>query len=211
MNNDKQEREGRAGIRSFICIEIPLSIQGRIEELQRRLRPIGADVSWVKTSNIHLTLKFLGDVAQSQVTTVKKVLSDACKGHAPIDLKIGDTGAFPSLRNPRVLWVGVPELPETLLLLHRGIEDLLEKEGFPGESKPFSPHLTMGRIRSPRKVASLADALSREELVPESFQANRVILMRSQLSPGGSIYTPLAVVPLIGAEQEGEGIEPTED
>ncbi len=187
-------------VRSFICIEIPPFIQARIEELQQRLRPLGADVSWVKASNIHLTLKFLGDVPQSQLTAVRSVLSNACKGHAPVELKIGGTGAFPSLRNPRVLWVGVAGMSETLPPLHKAIEDMLEKEGLPRESKPFSPHLTFGRIRSPRKVASLADALSREEFVAEGFQANRVILMRSQLSPGGSIYTPLAVVSLTETE-----------
>ncbi|HVN79205.1 MAG TPA: RNA 2',3'-cyclic phosphodiesterase [Terriglobia bacterium] len=187
-------------VRSFICIEIPPSIQSRIEELQRRLRPSGADVSWVKASNIHLTLKFLGDVSQSQLAAVRSGLLIACKGQAPVDLKIGGTGAFPSLRNPRVLWVGVAGISETLTTLHKAIEEMLEKEGFPRENKPFSPHLTFGRIRSPHKVDSLADALAREEFVAESIQTERVILMRSQLSPGGSVYTPIAVVPLTGMD-----------
>jgi len=197
---NKQGAGDKDRVRSFICIEIPSSIQARIEELQRRLRPLGADVTWVKASNIHLTLKFLGDVSQSQVTRVRSALSNVCKGYGPIVLKIGGTGAFPSLRNPRVLWVGVTEMSETLPPLHKAVEDMLEKEGFPRENKPFSPHLTFGRIRSPRKVDSLADALAREEFAPENFRADRVILMRSQLSPGGSIYTPMAVVPLTGIE-----------
>ena len=191
-----QERGEKDQVRSFICIEIPRSIQSRLDELQQKLRTIGADVGWVKTSNIHLTLKFLGDVAQSRIAAVRSAIAKACEGQGPIELVVAGTGAFPSLRNPRVLWVGLPAIPETLQQLQKTIEDQLEHEEFPRETKPFSPHLTLGRIRSARKTAPLTDALTREGFASIGFVANRITLMRSQLSPGGSIYTPLAEIPL---------------
>lgn len=202
MSNSRKKEEGPQNqlIRTFICFEIPPSIQDRIDALQKKLRSVGADISWVKASNIHLTLKFLGDVPQPRLAAVHSAVSRTCQHFGPMTLTVGGTGGFPSLRNPRVLWVGLPQLPESLRLLQKGIEDELEHEGFCREPRSFSPHLTVARVRSPHKTGLLVEALTREGFTPESFLAQQVIVMRSQLNPGALVYTPLAVVPL--AERE---------
>src|SRR5438309_7448402 len=121
----------RDAIRTFIAIEIPESIKSRIERLQEPLRQIGAKVSWTKPSNIHLTLKFLGGVEVSRIERVSRAVERAARGIAPFEVEIGGTGCFPSPRSPRVLWVGLPEVPEALRQLYSNLESELEPAGFP--------------------------------------------------------------------------------
>jgi 2'-5' RNA ligase len=183
-------------IRTFIAVEIPESIQSRIERLQESLRQIGAKVSWTKPSNVHLTVKFLGGVEASRIEQVRKAVERAARGIAPFEVEIGGTGCFPSPRSPRVLWVGLPDVPEALKQLHSNIETELDREGFPMEKRRFSPHLTIGRIRSPHNAAAVAEALVASSFELERFEAKEVVVMRSDLKPTGSIYTPQAVVKL---------------
>src|SRR5688572_8130706 len=136
-------------IRTFICIEIPESIKERIGQLQEALRPIKAQVSWTKPSNIHLTLKFLGGVPASRVEGVRKAVERAASGISPFEVEVSGTGCFPSPRSPRVLWVGLSQLPEALKQLSAKLEDELERLGFAREKRKFSPHLTIGRLRAP--------------------------------------------------------------
>ena len=183
-------------MRTFICIEIPESLKERIGALQQSLRRIDAQASWVKPSNIHLTLKFLGDVESSRLDRVRDAVERASGSTSRFQVTAGTAGCFPSPKNPRVLWVGLTELPDELLKLHKQIEDSLAREGFPREAKRFSPHLTIARLRAPRNAAQLADALIATGFEPETFEAREVIVMRSDLDPKGSIYTPQAIIPL---------------
>jgi RNA 2',3'-cyclic 3'-phosphodiesterase len=190
-------------IRSFICIEVPASVCRRLEELQICLRRTGGDVSWVKASNIHLTLKFMGDITHSSVQVVRKAVIQASTDLNPFEITVNGTGCFPSARNPRVLWVGLVDASQQLKHLHSEIDRLLALSGFVADHKPFSPHLTLGRFRTPRQSQRVVEAMLREGFEPESFVADRVIIMRSQLNAGGSIYTRLAEVclPTRPAEQ----------
>ena len=183
-------------IRTFICIEIPQSIKERINRLQEILRQIDAQISWTKPSNIHLTLKFLGGVEPARIERVKKALERAANGIGPFDVEVSGSGCFPSARSPRVLWVGFANVPELLQHLYSNIEDELAREGFEREKRKFSPHLTIGRIRAPHNSAQVAEALIASGFESEAFIATEVILMRSDLKPTGSIYTPQAVLRL---------------
>jgi len=183
-------------IRAFICIEIPRSIKERINRLQEILRQIDAQISWTKPSNIHLTLKFLGGVEASRIERVKKALERAANGISPFEVEVGGAGCFPSARSPRVLWVGFSNVPELLQQLYSNIEDELAREGFEREKRKFSPHLTIGRIRTPHNSARVAEALIASGFESEAFIATEVILMRSDLKPTGSIYTPQVVLRL---------------
>jgi 2'-5' RNA ligase len=189
-------KESADAIRTFVCIEIPESIARRIEALQHALRPMVAQVSWTKPGNIHLTLKFLGDVEQSRIADVAAAVERARGSIGEFEIEVGGAGCFPSARNPRVLWVGLTSLPDKLKQLHAAIEDALERAGFPREAKRFSPHLTIGRIRSQRNAARVADELVRRGFEPEAFRAREVIVMRSDLGPKGSTYTPQARIAL---------------
>jgi len=184
-------------IRTFICIEIPASIRERIDGLQRTLGQIDAQVSWTKPSNIHLTLKFLGDVEGSRIERVGKAVERAATAISPFEVEVSGAGCFPSPRSPRVLWVGLSVVPEPLIQLYASIEVELSREGLPREKRKFSPHLTIGRIRTPHNSALVAEALIATGFTPETFDATEVIVMRSDLKPTGSIYTRQAVISFI--------------
>ena len=196
MSRNEASREHRRAniIRTFICIEIPASIKERIDRLQNTLREIEAQVSWTKASNIHLTLKFLGDVETARINRVLKAVERASTGISPFEVEVSGAGCFPSPRSPRVLWVGIPVVPEALKHLYANIERELAREGFPREKRAFSPHLTIGRIRTSHNSALVADALIATGFTPETFDATEVIVMRSDLKPTGSIYTHQGVI-----------------
>jgi RNA 2',3'-cyclic 3'-phosphodiesterase len=196
--NDSSGGSHTGAIRAFICIDIPESVKGRIEELQRRLRQIEAQVSWVKPANLHLTLKFLGDVPPAKIPQVAAAAKRATGSCSPFQVTVGSTGCFPSPRNPSVLWIGISQMPGSLTCLRDTIEEELRRQGFAREAKPFKPHLTIARLRNPRNAQHLADAFMTCGFTEESFPAREVIVMRSDLSPQGSIYTPQAVIPLKG-------------
>jgi 2'-5' RNA ligase len=183
-------------VRTFICIEIPETVKQRIERLQSTIKSVGAQVSFTKPSNIHLTLKFLGDVAASRIKDVEAAVRLATAKVAEFEIEIGGAGCFPNTRNPRVLWLGLTALPEALGRLQRLIEDELDAEGFPRDQKRFSPHLTIGRVRSPARAREAAERLIAEGFEAEKFLAREVIVMRSDLRPTGSLYTPQAIIKL---------------
>jgi RNA 2',3'-cyclic 3'-phosphodiesterase len=191
-------------IRCFVCIEISESVKLRIQAIQRELGRLGGDVSWVKPSNIHLTLKFMGDVPAERISLVTEVCSRITQSLSPFIVTVGGTGCFPSRRNPKVLWVGLRNVPEELRMVQCSLEDELQKKGFKREDKPFSPHLTLGRIRGSRQSEHIADALLAWEFAGEPVHANELILMRSELHPAGAHYTPLGKFPFGQASQVGQ-------
>ncbi len=195
-SHDTRDKQATSVIRTFICIEIPESIKDRISKLQETLRRIDAQVSWAKPSNIHLTLKFLGGVEASRIERISKALERAANGISSFEVEVDGAGCFPSPRNPRVLWVGVSNVPEQAQQLYSNIEDELAREGFEREQREFSPHLTIGRIRTPHNAARVAEGLIASGFESETFMATEVIVMRSDLKATGSIYTPQAVIRL---------------
>ena len=207
MSETGESRSPGDSIRTFVCIEIPERVRERIAELQRGLSRTDAQVSWTRPSNIHLTLKFLGDVTRPRIERVTRAVELAASSLAPFEVEVGGTGCFPSPRSPRVLWIGLTGLPDLLKQLHAKIEDELYDEGFPRESKRFSPHLTIGRLRvarcpfpgsgnASRNASRLAEELLATGFEPEKFLAREVIVMRSELKPTGSVYTPQATIRL---------------
>ncbi len=185
-------------IRTFICLEIPDSVRSRIGALQQQLKGLGGDVAWVKPGNIHLTLKFLGELPASKHVPVRHICSRVAHNLRPVPFEVSGVGCFPSRKNPRVLWVGLDKVPELLRQLHAELEQNLQQLGFPGEEKPFSPHLTIGRLRTPHHGERLANSLAESGFAPEKVEAKEIVLMKSELHPGGSIYTPLQRFPFQG-------------
>ncbi len=187
-------------IRTFICIEISDEVRNRIDAFQDQLRRIGADVSWTRAANIHLTLKFLGNVPKSKMGAVCAAVQEAVHSLRGFSVEVKETGCFPSLRNPRVIWVGVNSPLDALQRLHTEIETSMEPVGFPKEARPFSPHLTLGRLKSQRNARRLTSALMERGFVAVTFQATQVVVMQSNLHPTGAAYSSLAVIPLERAE-----------
>jgi 2'-5' RNA ligase len=184
-------------IRSFIAIEIPPPLKARMEEIQRELRGTDADVKWVRPEAIHLTLKFLGPIRQEDVERISRALAPIVSGGESFEVRVKGLGCFPHPRSPRVVWLGVDRGREALARLQGGIERKTAELSFPPEDRPFSPHLTLGRVRSPRGRTGLAQALERHrDAEIGSFQAREVILFRSELRPSGAVYTKLSEFPM---------------
>jgi 2'-5' RNA ligase len=179
-------------IRSFLAIELPAPIQKSIETVQGELRASRADVRWVHPGRIHLTLKFFGEIEESAVPGIFEAIEGPLRATAPFSLTARGTGAFPSLRNPRVLWMGMAGEEEALLSLQKGLDIELGRIEFPPEDRPFRPHLTLGRVNSDRGRAALAERMERyRDEVFGTFTVERVVLFKSELRPTGPVYSPL--------------------
>jgi 2'-5' RNA ligase len=184
-----------AATRTFICLELPDTIRVQAEALQRRLAGLGDQIRWVNPGNLHLTLRFLGEISRSQVETVCLAVRCAAARVDVFSIRFSGTGCFPSLRRPKVFWIGITE-PTDLIRLFEAIEEELSSAGFPREIRPFSPHLTIGRARVDRKSPGLTDALTTAGFEPASFLVTHVTVMKSDLKKSGAVYTVLARQPL---------------
>ena len=179
-------------IRSFLAIELPEAIRRKIEEVQRDLKLSHADVRWVNPENIHLTLKFFGNIDESRIDPIVKSLEGPIQTTSPFSVSIRGMGSFPHFKNPRVIWMGLKEGKEVLVALQKGVDGELKKIGFELEERDFNPHLTLGRTKSSQGREELIGRMEkyREEEFG-NFRVERVILFESDLKPSGPIYTVL--------------------
>ena len=184
-------------IRSFIAIDLPEETRQKLVVIQEQLKQSRSGVRWVKPSSIHLTLKFLGNILPIQVDDIAAAVAQLVRDEPPITLGAGGLGVFPSQRKPRVIWVGLRGEVDRLANIHAGLERALETLGFAPERRGFRPHLTIGRVKDRHHLQSLIEAMSTMEL-PEfnSFDADEIILYKSDLRPTGAIYTKLHRMPL---------------
>ncbi len=188
-------------IRVFIAVDLPPAIQESVEKQTASLRrTLGDDlIRWVPAQNMHLTLKFIGNIAASHLDFLKQMLTQSVNSQRQFDLQIGGIGSFPNLKRPRVLWVGI-HAPADLTSLQKNVEAGAVRLGYEKEERGFSPHLTLGRVR---QNVSAAD-LQRIRSALENTQIGRigtatieaVHLYKSDLHTDGSIYTKLLSVPL---------------
>ena len=187
-------------LRAFIAVEIPAELRQRVGQTTASLREeIGALVRWVPPENMHLTLKFLGDVAPSNVEMLSQMLR-AEAGLLPcFDIHVGGLGSFPSLKRPRVLYVGI-RAPASLEALQRGVESGARRLGYETEERGFSPHLTIGRLRqnaTGTDQQTIRRALERTTIDSlGTARVDSVHLYKSDLKPSGSVYTRLFTAPL---------------
>jgi len=179
-------------MRTFIAIEISETIRNALVQIEAHLKYSGADVKWVEKDNIHLTLKFLGEVSEEKVDKIKASLDNVAKGTKPFEMTVKEIGAFPKIEYPRVIWIGLDKGRDESKILAEKIDEALSKIGFQKETRPFASHLTIGRVRSPKNKAALKEKITSCELVCVSpCSVPSVILFRSTLTPKGSIYTKL--------------------
>lgn len=196
-------------IRTFVAVELGADLrtfvaraQDQIKErLVRSLLRMGRDVrvQWVRPDSIHLTLKFLGDIEEDLVERIRAALAPAVSGVSPFSVGVERVGVFPDLRNPRVLWLGLSGPVETLVRLAADTDAALHSLGFPREERPFSPHLTLARIKEQSREVGRAVAgsgIASERLQVGHLDVRTVSLMRSELRPGGAVYTRLWAIPL---------------
>lgn len=188
-------------IRSFIAIELPDGLKQELNHLEAQLKKSGPPgVKWVNPDSIHLTLKFLGNIAQNQIDEITKAMEEAVQGIPPFHLEIKDLGVFPNLKRVQVAWVGISGDVNKLSLLQQNIESKLARLGFTPESRPFTAHLTLARVQNrasldeQQKLGQII-ASTRFEAI-HSIEVNAISLMRSQLTRQGAIYNQISSVKL---------------
>jgi RNA 2',3'-cyclic 3'-phosphodiesterase len=180
-------------VRLFVAVDVPNAIKDAIErDVVGPLRAPLPGARWTRLEGRHLTLKFLGEVADERAEGVRAALSRAASAHEGFDAAFDVLGGFPNLRRPRVLWAGIGEGSDALAALATDIEAELGSLGFPAEDRPFRGHFTLARFPKPAIVETLPDVT-----VPRvPFAVREVVLFRSQLHPKGARYTALERFPL---------------
>ena len=179
-------------MRAFVAVELPEAAREEVERLQETLQRSGADVKWVEPENLHLTLKFLGEIPEDQAGQVEEALRSAISSFRPFSFQLKGIGAFPRVNSPRVLWVGVGEGNLQLTELGATVEKCCLAVGFPAEDRPFSPHLTIGRIRPGPGLTRLIQQLEAAEFrCSAPAPVERIILFQSVLSAHSPTYSRL--------------------
>lgn len=189
-------------IRCFVAVELDDPLRRALADVQRRIRggldkALGPDsrVQWVRPESVHVTLKFLGDVEESRIPDLDAALRRIAAAHPVGTVEVAGLGVFPDARNPRVLWVGLREGSALIVRLAEAVDRAMSEVGFPPESRPFSPHLTLARIKEGGRA--VGRALESQGLLTDSSVLGRLsvgalALMRSDLRPSGAVYARLA-------------------
>ena len=186
-------------MRVFIAVEISESIRTTIVQIQAQLRKTEDKIKWVNPSLVHLTLKFLGQVEKERLGAVIELTQKIAQKFSPFFMEVKGVGAFPSLSSPRVIWLGVDRGSTNLQRLASELENHLAKDGFSKEKKKWTPHLTLGRVKSlvePQKLSGLI--LGEKEVVAGEMEVREISVIESRLTPSGPIYTVLERIKLEG-------------
>lgn len=194
-------------IRTFIAVELSPELRNAVHQVQadmketltRRLRrrDPAARIQWVRPESMHLTLKFLGSIEESTIPEIEHTMRAVVSARAKFSLDMGGLGVFPDVRAPRVLWVGLSDGVEALVLLAADLDRSLHALGFAPEGRPFQPHLTLARIKD--RSLSVGTALAESGVMTGAKTVGRlsvssISLMRSELKPSGAVYTRLCEV-----------------
>jgi len=181
-------------MRTFIAIELPSEIKDSLSRLQEELKASNADVKWVEPNNIHLTLKFLGEIDDKKIEKITKIIDDTAREKNKFQMHISSLGTFPKIDFPRVIWVGVDTGDKETKGIADELEEKIAKIGIPKEDRPFSSHITIGRTRSSLNREKLVqDLKNKAELGGEKleFYVTKITLFKSTLTPHGPIYEVL--------------------
>ncbi len=176
-------------IRAFIAFELNSETKNALKDIQKHLEESEAHIKWVKPENIHLTIKFLGNISVNQIDNIKNILHGVLDHEPSWSISIIEVGAFPRIENPKVIWAGLEQGREPIIRIAKSIDDRLKEIGFEKEKRPFQAHITLGRVRSPANKFPLIHNLKKYRLNQTIKQSiTRVNLIKSTLTPRGPIY-----------------------
>ncbi len=183
--------------RIFIAVGLDPGLRHQIVAVEQNLEAAGAPLRWIPVENLHFTVRFLGEITIAQLAQVKLAVREVAAATSSFRLSLRGVGAFPSLRRPQVIWVGVAEGSEELAAVSVRLDEVLARERFPREDRPFVAHLTLTRVRGRRLWGDLVRSLSGFQETPVGDQEVRSLdVMESHIRPGGARYTRLEEVPL---------------
>lgn len=197
-------------MRLFVAIELPVGLRETLRQVQESLRQASLPVRWVRPEGIHLTLKFLGEAAETRLGEIMETLEPAGRGVAPFRLEACGAVPFPDRGAPRLIWVEVRGDVDSLRRLAAAVDAATGRIGFPTERREFRAHLTLGRVRGPGRGGWRAMMERVSERLSGPFEVRDYVLFQSRLGPGGSAYVPLRRFRLgrDAADGSSEGIEP---
>ncbi|UCD95113.1 MAG: RNA 2',3'-cyclic phosphodiesterase [Candidatus Zixiibacteriota bacterium] len=178
-------------MRLFIAMPLPANIEESLGKAIFILKQKGAKVKWVAPKNIHLTLKFLGEVDEARVADISRAIEKVAGNYGKIESTIDRLGAFPTMNRPRVIWSGLSGQIETMARISSEVENEMAALGFKKEDRPFKSHLTLGRVKDSFKLGDLVEAIKAYQFIPEPVTFDRIVLFKSTLTPRGPIYDRL--------------------
>ena len=179
-------------LRTFIAVDLPPGVQEALGKLENELQEARAPITWVNPERLHLTLKFLGDVAPERLSEIQNSLVQVARKISPLRLEPAGCGAFPTLKQMRVIWVGLKAEGAGLTSLQQAVEEAMVQVGFKKEERPFKPHLTLGRVKGRQHLRLLQELLlERQSYRAEAFDVTELVLYKSELRPEGARYTSL--------------------
>lgn len=192
--------DNEKNIRVFLAIEPPENVLQEMIRLQEKLKQeISGRISWTRPQGQHLTLKFFGDISKEDVNNICATVQKRIVAEAKFNLKIEKLGVFPDARRPRVLWCGVKGDVGQLINLQKKLDGDFAALGFPEEDRSFKAHLTLARIKDPRELMGMSEALKKYNLfIAGEFTCDKLFLFQSNLTPQGAVYTKLAEFSLKG-------------
>jgi 2'-5' RNA ligase len=187
-------------IRSFLAFELPPQIKEVLIDLFVKLKQSSLEVRWVRPEGIHLTVVFMGSVREEEISSINEVVGRVCSEYGPFTMTLNGMGCFPNNRNPRVLWLGVEGTLQRMSRFRDDIQRGLIPFGIKEEKRDFRPHLTLGRFKKPPKTTVGLEKLLLEYkgLTSPACSLNELIFYKSELRPGGAVYTMLRSWPLAG-------------
>ena len=182
-------------LRSFIALPALPTVQQAIAEVQIKLKEVQADVQWEPKDKFHITLIFLGNIEQSKFELLSAALAKSFQQFRSFAISYESIGAFPNIRNPRVVWMGI-QSNQMILDLQAAAGQICLEFGFPLDDRMFHPHITLGRVKEARHVPRLTEAIKTVTFEPIEMHCSEIVFMKSELRPSGSIYTILKSFPL---------------
>lgn len=179
-------------IRTFIALELPPPVRLLLHKAQQELKRFKIRARWVRPENIHLTLKFLGDINPDHIDKIGAAMAGAAIEFPPVTLTVRGIGVFPGIKRPRVIWMGLGGDIRSLLALQSRLEQELAEAEFPKDKRSFKAHLTLGRLKQSVNPAVIRQMISEyATLSSDEFVCNQVILFKSDLKPSGAVYSKL--------------------
>jgi 2'-5' RNA ligase len=194
---DLQAKRMPETIRAFIALELPEPAISSVLRIQEILKSYRFKMRWVQPENMHLTLKFLGDVNTGIIEKIENAMFKSVQDYGPMRFQVRGMGVFPGVKKPRVAWCGLKGDTPSLLKLHGALEEQLVDIGFSKEKRSFKGHLTMGRAKASISPGKLIEAMKEtSDIESESFHLETITLFQSDLQPKGAVYTRLKSISL---------------
>jgi len=201
INKDKgrSEKKQKDKVRVFIAVKLPLPVVEQLAVTQNEIKSFRFAIRWTRPENIHLTLKFLGDISKNDIEPVCKAVETASAGFKPISLFARGVGVFPGVKRPRVLWTGMSGETDQLLKLQVNIDKMMASIGFKSESRTYKAHLTLGRFKGNPDIERLLEVMGRfKDTASEKFLADAITVFQSDLRSSGPVYSELGTIKLPG-------------